>query len=151
MNAIAISLPAVKSISPGVNAAIERFGQHAFAAVDPVILELARIRIAMLLGAKAPPPSGAAPELSAEKRQAIPLWPKSPLFSDVERACLDYVEQYALDSSAMTDAQIQGLSAHFTQSEIFALAHAVYLLDGYQRTQIVFGAVLNETDNGGRS
>ena len=143
MNSITIDLPVVRERSPEVNAAIERFGELAFEAVHPVMLELVRIRIAMLLGNQEQQKQrNAASPVAEEKIRNLPLWPKSPLFSDAERACLDYAEQFVIDATRMTDAQIQALSAHFTPSEIFAFAHAVYILDGYQRTQMVFGAVL---------
>ena len=143
MNSITIDLPVVRERSPEVNAAIERFGELAFAAVDPAMLELVRIRIAMLLGNQEQQAGrAAASPVAEEKIRNLPLWPKSPLFSDAERACLDYAEQFVIDATGMKDAQIQALSAHFTTPEIFAFAHAVYILDGYQRTQMVFGAVL---------
>lgn len=133
---------ALRNFNPDACAALERFEELAFPAVDRDLLELVRMRIAMLLGDAAELARVAAEPTLGEKIRNLPEWPKSALFSDAERACLDYAEQYVIDVSGMTDDHAQALLRHFTVPEIFAFAHAVYLIDAAQRTNLVLGRVL---------
>lgn len=135
---------AIREFNPDACAALERFETLAFSAVDRELLELVRLRVAALLGNSAELAAVASRRmLSEEKIRSLPDWPKSSLFSDAERACLDYAEQYAIDVSGMTDEHAQALLRHFTVAQIFAFAHAVYLIDAAQRTQLVLGRVLD--------
>ena len=135
---------ALRDFNPEACEAIERFEGLAFSAVDPTLLALVRLRMGVLLGKPAELDlAAAAGILSSEKIASLPQWPKSPLFSDAERACLDYAEQYVIDVSGMTEEHSQALLRHFTVAEIFAFAHAVYLIDASQRSRLVLERVLD--------
>src|SRR6478752_5769055 len=65
---------------------------------DPVLLELARIRIATLLRYPAEVarrnPRARDAGLTEAKVADLPAWPTSPLFTARERACLSLTEQF---------------------------------------------------------
>src|SRR3954468_10207735 len=72
--------------------------------VDPIIVELCRLRIAQMVEsafdlarrcARAAPPA-----LSGEKLAALADYPTSPLFPPREQACLEFTEQWVVQSSA---------------------------------------------------
>ena len=63
--------------------------------------------------------------VSEEKIAALAQWPKSPLYSAAERACLEFTEQYVIDVAGMTDDIVNNLLKHYDSSAIFALVHAI--------------------------
>jgi alkylhydroperoxidase family enzyme len=72
-----------------------------WAAVDPVVLELCRLRIARLLGCAAEEEVRTPLAISAGLDEAtiaeLAAWPSSPRFGPRERACLAVCEQFVLD------------------------------------------------------
>jgi alkylhydroperoxidase family enzyme len=75
--------------------------------VDPVVLELCRLRLAQLLGCGSElavrwqPAADAG--LDEAKVAALALWPSHPSFTDGERACLTVAERFVLDPHGLTD------------------------------------------------
>jgi alkylhydroperoxidase family enzyme len=140
-----VDINAVRDYAPGVHAALSHLASQAFAAIDPQTWELVRLRVAMLtrnpreLARRWPDIA-----LSEEKIAALPQWPKSPLYSAAERACLEFTEQYVIDVAGMTDDMVNNLLKHYDSSAIFALVHAIYAIDGAQRTQLVLDRLLND-------
>jgi alkylhydroperoxidase family enzyme len=139
-----VDIAAVRNYTPGVHAALEQLAGKSFAAVDPVTWELVRLRIAMLTGNRAELARRTAGiSLGEDRIAALPQWPKSPLYSAAERACLEFTEQYVIDVAGMTDDIVAGLLAHYDSPAIFALVHAIYAIDGAQRTQLVLERILS--------
>jgi alkylhydroperoxidase family enzyme len=103
------------------------------ASVDPDLYALARARIATLLGIAA---GDVRPEL-AEKLRALPSWPKSPLFTERERACLAFAEQFVLDVSAVTAEQRAELAAALGGGTA-AFVQTLYAIDFELRVRAAF-------------
>ncbi|MGI9624411.1 MAG: hypothetical protein ACR2PK_16380 [Acidimicrobiales bacterium] len=74
---------------------------HAAAAevVDPRLLGLCTARVAMLLGLD----PEASPALDADTLDALSTWPDNPEFSETERACLAFTEQFVVDVANIPD------------------------------------------------
>ena len=76
--------------------------------VDPVVLELCRLRVAQLLGARYPQsvrtPQALAAGLHEARIAALADWWNSDDFNPTERACLRFAEQFVLDAKGITDA-----------------------------------------------
>jgi alkylhydroperoxidase family enzyme len=100
------------------------------AAIDPDLYALARARIATLLGVADAAPAG-------EKIRALPSWPDSPLFSDRERACLAFAEQFVLDVSAVSDEQRAALAGALGKGAA-AFGQALYAIDFELRLRNAF-------------
>jgi hypothetical protein len=101
---------------------------------DPVLLELARIRIATLLGhtgelarrnAKA-----RAAGLTEAKVANLPAWPTSPLFTTRERACLSLAEQFVM---TLTASPAHRRRHRAPDSWLLRLRRAVSVLETFQR------------------
>lgn len=111
--------------------------------LDAELLELCRLRIAMLQGDAAelgrPAPAAALPP---EKADAVRDWPASPLFDDRERACLAFTEQFAADVAGVTQADADALLAHLTPGEARAFVSALLALDQHQRLALGLRTVL---------
>jgi alkylhydroperoxidase family enzyme len=108
------------------------------AGMDPVTLELCRLRIAALVGGAAdlvaPDPRA---DLDASVVDALPSWPTSSRFSDAQRAALGFAEQYTLDPHGVTDEQASDLHRFFSPTQLTTLTMAVAVFDALARLRAV--------------
>jgi alkylhydroperoxidase family enzyme len=113
---------------------------------DPDLLELCRLRVAALLGAR-DGGVGARPggdlAIDADKLAALDDWAESPLFDARERAYLDFTEQFVTSVSEITDAQVEALREYDDQMSVRIFVAALYVLELSQRAAIVSDVVLN--------
>ena len=109
--------------------------------VDPVIVELCRLRIAGLIGARAylslRRPKAAAAGLTEAKIAELARWPDSPLFSDAERACLAIAEQFCMGAFTVTDADVATVLEHLTADECYALVNGIWVMEALARMTVV--------------
>ena len=136
------ALAALRSITSEGADWFERSHHEAALAVEPVLLELARLRIATLFrdtGEMARRNAVArAAGLTDDKVAELVRWHRSPLFDEPERACLAFVEQFVIDVSAITAEQVGAVLAHLDPDACFGFVCAVYLLDQDQRLRLMF-------------
>ena len=62
-----------------------------------------------------------------EKIRQVPAWRESALFSDLERAALEYAERMTITGEKVTDELWARLRAHFTEAQMVELTAAVAL------------------------
>jgi len=111
--------------------------------VDPVLFELARLRLAQLLECRfdqsmrlvAARDAG----LTEDKVAALSSYATSPLFDARERAWLGYAEMYAISANDISDAQVADLLDFLTPEELVLLTRALWATDTLQRCCVVFG------------
>ena len=125
---------------------------HAFLAlfwtrrsVEAVVLELCRLRVAQLVGCEAElrlryEPARAA-GLDEAKIALLDRWPTAATFTDAERSCLAYAEQFVLDVHGITDAQATEVTAHLTPAGLVALTEALALFEGFARFRMMLDIV----------
>ncbi len=105
--------------------------------LDPVLLELCRLRIAQLHGARHPlslrTPEARAAGLDEAKIARLADWWKQPGFSDLERACLRFAEQFVLDAQAMSDEEARPVVAALGDAGAVAFIEALAIFDGFGR------------------
>jgi alkylhydroperoxidase family enzyme len=110
---------------------------------DLVLLELARLRIATLLGntAESARRTTAASEagLSETKVADLASWPTSPQFTARERACLALTEQFVMDANGVTDALVAQVTEHLGPEGCYAFVDAVSVLETFQRACLTLG------------
>jgi alkylhydroperoxidase family enzyme len=110
--------------------------------VDPIIVELCRLRIAQMvesafdLALRYAPATAAG--LSEEKVAALADYPTSPLFTPREQACLEFTEQWVVQSSAISDDDVARLQEHLTPEEFIYFCKALSVLDQLARTNSAF-------------
>jgi alkylhydroperoxidase family enzyme len=106
-------------------------------AADPIILELCRLRIGMLHGSKWDlahrAEAAVAAGLAENQIDALPAYPTSPLFTDQQRRCLAFAEQYAMDVHGLTDDDFAGVADTMTAAEMTAFTFALGMFDGMAR------------------
>ena len=62
-----------------------------------------------------------------EKIRQVPTWRESRLFSDMERAALEYAERMTITGEKVTDELWGRLRAHFGEAQMVELTAAVAL------------------------
>lgn len=111
--------------------------------LDPVVLELCRLRVAHLLGCKSETRVRYQPALDAglteDQVSALPQWPTSPLFSDAHRAALAFAEQFVIDVEGIGSELRDAVADHFEVAGLVALCEVLALFDGFCRFRIVLG------------
>jgi len=62
-----------------------------------------------------------------DKIRQVPTWRESSLFSDVERAALEYAERMTITGEKVLDELWTRLRSHFSESQMVELTAAVAL------------------------
>ena len=105
--------------------------------VDPVLLELCRLRIAQLHGAAHPlgvrTPEARAAGLDEAKIARLDSWWKQPGFSELERSALRFAEQFVLDAKGMSDEEARPVLAALGDAGTVAFIEALAIFDGFSR------------------
>jgi len=137
------------SFAPDVLISLAEACAAARSAVDPSLLELARLRLAMILDNDAEFDARPWGSLEAAKREALASWPTSELFDDRERAALALTEQFAIDVSGVVTGPL-GPSAGVLGADIGPFVQALFVLDVGQRAAkalaALFDACLSSSD-----
>jgi alkylhydroperoxidase family enzyme len=140
-------IAAVLAAHPDVVRHLEEAHEAAWRAVDPVLLELCRLRLAMLLGCEA--------ELHARTEAAVvggleeatiaelARWPTSPRFGSRERACLTFCEQFVIDVANMPDEVAFAVSAELGPAGLRNFATALLVVEQRQRLRLAWGAIFD--------
>ena len=118
------------------------------ARVEPVLLELCRLRLASMNGAlyglSTRNPAAREAGLDEAKIAALDSWRKTELFSDTEAACLRFAEQFALDPGEISDEIAAPVVEALGDPGTVAFVEALAIFDGFSR----FCAILDITSNG---
>ncbi len=105
--------------------------------VDPTLLELCRVRIGQMIGAELPAlcdaMNDARAAVPAAKLADLDAWWKSAAFSDTERACLRFAEQFVLDPKGIGDDDAAAVVAALGDAGTVAFVEALAILDGFSR------------------
>jgi alkylhydroperoxidase family enzyme len=113
--------------------------------VEPVLLELCRLRVARLLGCAPMPAAGETGGPSEGRLAALEDWVASDAFTERERACLAFTDRFILDPHAITDDDAAAVARHLPAAEMVAFTEALALFDGFTRFCAILGI---DTDNG---
>ena len=85
--------------------------------VDPVLVELCRLRVAQLVESQFDLALRYAPAVRAgldeQKIADLPRYPTAEGFTERERVCLEFTEQFVISSSAISDQDVARASSAF--------------------------------------
>jgi alkylhydroperoxidase family enzyme len=126
----------------------------AWCEVDPVRLELVRVRVAELLGNQAglDRRSAAARQrgLGEEKIAAVGRYAESSLFTGPERDCLEFAEQFVLDVASMPKELVLRAGRHFpAENGLRTFAVALYITECVQRLEMIATRLLAAEEGDG--
>ena len=105
--------------------------------LDPVLLELVRLRVAQMHGARFPlasrRPEAREAGLDEAKIAELDHWWRSPAFTETERRSLRFAEHFVLDAKGMSDEQALPVLAALGEPGTVALVEALAIFDGFGR------------------
>jgi alkylhydroperoxidase family enzyme len=111
--------------------------------LDPVVLELCRLRVARLLGCDSEQRTRYQPAIDAglteDQVAVLAQWPTSPQFSAAQRAALAFAEQFVIDVEGIGAELRDAVIDHFDVAGLVALCEALALFDGFCRFRIILG------------
>jgi AhpD family alkylhydroperoxidase len=122
--------------------AYEQLGVEAWRAVDPVLLELCRLRVATLLGCEAELGwrTDAAVEAGLDEATIaeLPAWPTSARFGPAERACLAFCEQFVVDVAGMDDGMVAVVAEELGPQGLRTFVTALLVIEQRQRLHLAW-------------
>ena len=108
--------------------------------MDPVVLELCRLRIATLLGCEVERrlrhPKARAAGLGEAQVGEVDRWPTSPRFTAFQRLCLAFAEQYVLDPHGVTDSDFAALRDYLEPPAVATLVLAIAVFEAQARFRL---------------
>jgi len=107
-------------------------------AAQPEIYALCRRRLAQLNGTTVLPGSPG-PELEAAKVEALAEWWRSGPYTELERACLGFAEQFAIDPSGIGDDLAAPVVEALGDAGTIAFVEALAIFDGFTRFCAMLG------------
>jgi alkylhydroperoxidase family enzyme len=110
--------------------------------LDPVLIETCRLWMANLLGSKLDQSLRYGPALEAGLTEAkikeLPNYAKSLLFTERERVCLDLAEQMVIQSSNISDADVERLSKVMSWEDVIYFIKALNVMEQLSRSCTAF-------------
>ena len=126
-------------LTPAVGAAYAELYARVGRSARPERTELVDRRIGQLLRDDRPPHGLVTSSVPADKLDQLPRWSSSRLFSDEERACLGFTEQFVIDVAAVDDQQRAELSSVLGPSGGLDFVAALFALDYGRRVTLALG------------
>jgi alkylhydroperoxidase family enzyme len=127
---------------PDIRDALDAVSRAAWESVDPVLLELCRLRMATLFGCPAElawrTPAAVAAGLEEERIEVLAHWPTSPRFGPRERACLAFAEQFVIDVAGLDDAIAGSVVEHLGEQGLADFASALLVVEQRLRLRLIW-------------
>jgi alkylhydroperoxidase family enzyme len=127
---------------PDVRDALDAVWRAAWDSVDPVLLELCRLRLAMLLECTVEfasrTPAAVAAGLDEERVELLSRWPTSPQFGSRERACLAFAEQFVIDVAGLDDATTGAVREHLGEQGLVDFVSALLVVEQRLRLRLIW-------------
>ena len=127
---------------PDVLRSLDALREASWATVDPVVLELCRLRVAQLLGCdhelRSRTPRAVAAGLDEAKIAELASWPSSPHFSEWERTCLALCEQFLVDVSGIDDELALAIGDRLGAQGLRDLLTALLVVEQRQRLRLAW-------------
>jgi alkylhydroperoxidase family enzyme len=135
-------LDAMLAPHPDVRDALADAWTAAWTSVDPVLLELCRLRIAMLLGCDdelaARTPAALDAGLDDSTVAVLAAWPYDERFGARERACLAFTEQFVIDVAGLDDATAFAVRDELGEDGLADFVNALLVVEQRQRLRLTW-------------
>jgi alkylhydroperoxidase family enzyme len=133
---------------PRVAASLAAANVAAWDVVDPILLELCRLRLAQLFGDTGElalrTPAALVAGLDESMVRELRAWPQSPHFGPRERACLAFCEQFFLDVANVTANETEAISAEIGAQGLVDFVSALLVIEQRQRLRLAWGKLFGE-------
>ena len=135
-------LSRVLAEQPDVASSLDALNEAAWSVVDPVLLELCRLRVAKLLGCEYEQALRTEAAVAAGLDEAtivdLPAWPTSERFGRRERACLAFCEQFVIDVAGMDDELAFAVSDELGLQAFRDFVSALLVVEQRQRLRLTY-------------
>lgn len=132
----------VLATRPQVRGHLDAAWNAAWECVDPVLLELCRLRVAMLLRCDAEVRSrtdaAAAAGLDETTIAVLADWPTSDRFGPRERACLAFAEQFVIDVANLDEATADGVREQLGDAGLIDFTNALLVVEQRIRLRLAW-------------
>jgi alkylhydroperoxidase family enzyme len=133
-------------LRPESSSALAELNAEAWAATDPRMLELCRLRLGGIHGDPRPldvrGERGRQMGIPEQLLEDIDIWQQSPAFGAAERAHLAFTEQFTMSVSSVTDDDVDALLQHLSELEVYSFIHALCVVELTERAERVGRSVL---------
>jgi alkylhydroperoxidase family enzyme len=118
--------------------------EAAWSSVDATLLDVCRLRIAMLLGCKAEQST----THNTHRIDAIGAWPTDPRFDAQDRSALAFTEHYLFDVASLDDETANELKAHLGDNGLQNFVAALLIVEQRIRLRLVWDrlGIVNDQD-----
>lgn len=133
----------LRSLQPDGAAELALVNKAAWESTDPELLELCRCLIVAMLEENSihRVDDPVVPCVGKEKIAALDDRATSVAFSPLERAALEFTEQFVISVSTMSDEQVEALRSHLGDEKTYAFSAALYVIEMTERLRIISGVV----------
>lgn len=134
-------LEAILELHPATAVALRDLVAAAQASVDDDLLQITALRMAQVLGVSEAVLAQLLdldPDAGARCRRALMAWPSSPELTERERVSACYAEQFVIDHSLITDADIDAMLTHHSSAELFRFQVSIGVVDRLLRFCRIF-------------
>jgi alkylhydroperoxidase family enzyme len=136
----------LRTLRPEAVGLLDAANLWAWQVVPPVILEQLRLRVGTLIGNEAGRQRRSRTArrlgLSEAKLQELSNYHASSAFSELERDCLEFAEQFVIDVSGPMQDYVARLRRHFTEVELHGFVVALFVTECTQRLEMTATALL---------
>jgi alkylhydroperoxidase family enzyme len=101
--------------------------------VDPVLVELCRLRIAQIVGSSEHLGTQEVTGIDAGQLEDLAEWRDSARFDAAQQACLEFAEYFCYSSQSVTDEHVARLTPHLSYQQILGLTCALWISDAFHR------------------
>ena len=128
----------------GVKKELANIHDLAWDVVDKALLSLCKLRIAMILGCDEEVES-ARQYLDLSKADAITQWASSNIFTDGEKSCLRFTEEFIIDVSSIPDASAVAVREHLGEEGFVTFVNALLVVEQRIRLLLVWSKLIGST------
>ena len=127
----------------GVKKELANIHDLAWDVVDKELLSLCKLRVAMILGCDEEAAS-AKQYLDPSKVGAITQWPTSNIFTDREKSCLRFSEEFIIDVSSIPDASASAVREHLGEERFVTFVNALLVVEQRIRLLLVWSKLVGD-------
>ena len=128
----------------GVKKELANVHDLAWDVVDKEMLSLCKLRIAMILGCDEEVAS-AKQYLDPSKADAITQWSTSNIFTDEEKSCLRFSEEFIIDVSSIPDASATAVREHLGEERFVTFVNALLVVEQRIRLLLVWSKLVGSS------
>ena len=125
----------------GVKKELANIHDLAWDVVDKELLSLCKLRVAMILGCDEEVAS-AKQYLNPSKADAIAQWSSSNIFTEVEKSCLRFTEEFIIDVSSIPDASAVAVREHLDEDGFVTFVNALLVVEQRIRLLLVWSKLV---------